>query len=44
MLDRENNTPLCNLFVQIAQQMGQPLDNFGSSTSTSVNGLDSARV
>ncbi len=39
MLDRENNTPLCNLFVQIAQQMGQPLDNFGSSTSTSVNGL-----
>ena len=39
MLDRENNTPLCNLFVQIAQQMGQPLDSFGSSTSTSVNGL-----
>ncbi len=44
MLDRENNTPLSNLFVQIAQQMGQPLDIFGSSTSTSVNGLDSARV
>ena len=39
VLDRENNTPLCNLFVQIAQQMGQPLDSFGSSTSTSVNGL-----
>ena len=39
VLDRENNTPLCNLFVQIAQQMGQPIDSFGSSSSTSVNGL-----
>ena len=38
-LDRDNNTPLSNLFVQIAQQMGQPLERFGSSTSTSVTGL-----
>ncbi len=39
MLNRERNTPLSNLFVQIAQQMGQPLETFGSSTSASVNGL-----
>ncbi len=39
MLDREKNTPLSNLFVQIAQQMGQPLERFGSSTSASVPGL-----
>ncbi len=42
MLDRENNTPLSNLFVQIAQQMGQPLETFGSSNSTSVPGLATA--
>lgn len=42
MLDRENNTPLSNLFVQIAQQMGQPLESFGSSTSSSVTGLSTA--
>lgn len=40
MLDRDNNTPLSNLFVQIAQQMNQPLDAFGSSSSSSVTGLD----
>ncbi len=39
MLDREKNTPLSNLFVQIAQQMRQPVEQFGTSTSTSVNGL-----
>jgi hypothetical protein len=39
MLDREKNTPLSNLFVQIAQQMGQPVERFGTSTSTSVDGL-----
>ena len=39
MLDREKNTPLSNLFVQIAQQMNQPLERFGSSTGTSVDGL-----
>jgi Protein of unknown function (DUF1552) len=39
VLDHERNTPLSNLFVQVAQQMGQPLETFGSSTGTSVNGL-----
>jgi Protein of unknown function (DUF1552) len=39
MLDRENNTPLSNLFVQIAQQMGQPVESFGTSTSSSVTGF-----
>lgn len=29
--DRENNTPLCNLFVTMAQQMGVETDSFGSS-------------
>lgn len=38
--DRDDNTPLSNLFVQIAQQMGQPLESFGSSTSSSLTGLD----
>jgi hypothetical protein len=42
LLDREKNTPLCNLFVQIAQQMGHEIDQFGSSSSSSVNGLESA--
>jgi hypothetical protein len=41
-LDRENNVPLCNLFVQVAQQMGHPLESFGSSTSASVNGFVAA--
>jgi len=42
VLDREKNTPFCNLFVQIAQQMGQEIDQFGSSSSASVGGLDFA--
>lgn len=42
MLDRENNTPLCNLFVQIAQQMGHPLERFGTSNGTAIQGLRSA--
>jgi Protein of unknown function (DUF1552) len=41
VLDRENNMPLCNLFVQIAQQMGQEINQFGSSISSSVTGLES---
>jgi uncharacterized small protein (DUF1192 family) len=40
MLDREKNTPLCNLFVQIAQQMGHELEQFGSSSSSGVRGLE----
>lgn len=30
----DDNTPLANLFVAIAQQMGLEIDRFGSSTST----------
>ena len=33
------NTPLCNLFVQIAQRMGVETERFGSSTSNGINGL-----
>ncbi len=40
--DAVNNTPLSNLFVAIAQQLGLELDSFGSSTSASVQGLDRA--
>jgi len=30
--DRENNTPLSNLFVRMIQQMGIEKDQFGAST------------
>jgi len=36
-----NNVPLANLFVQMLQQMGQEVDSFGSSSSSSVPGLES---
>jgi Protein of unknown function (DUF1552) len=32
--DRDNNTPLSNLYVSIIQQMGLEVDHFGSSTGT----------
>lgn len=35
------NTPLANLFVTLAQRMGLEIDQFGSSTSAGVRGLDS---
>ncbi|TWU54365.1 hypothetical protein Poly51_30820 [Rubripirellula tenax] len=38
-LDRTNNAPFSNLFVQVAQQMNQPIESFGSSTATSIDGL-----
>ncbi len=38
--DKQNNTPLSNLFVSIAQQMGLEVDRFGSSTSASVKGFE----
>jgi hypothetical protein len=41
VLDRDDNVPLCNLFVQIAQQMGQEIDKFGSSNGSSVTGFAS---
>ena len=37
--DTKNNVPLCNLFVQMLQRMGQDTSTFGSSTATSVPGL-----
>jgi hypothetical protein len=42
MLDREKNTPFCNLFVQIVRQMGHEIEQFGSSSSSSVSGLEVA--
>ncbi len=38
--DPQDNTPLANLFVTLAQRMGIEIDRFGSSTSASVRGLD----
>ncbi|MCA9058625.1 MAG: DUF1552 domain-containing protein [Planctomycetaceae bacterium] len=37
--DAQANTPLANLFVMLAQQMGLEIDQFGSSTSASISGL-----
>ncbi len=37
--DRENNTPLCHLFVSMLQQAGIDADRFGSSTGT-LQGLE----
>lgn len=38
--DEQENTPLANLFVPIAQRMGLEIDAFGSSTAAGVTGLD----
>ena len=38
--DAENNTPLANLFVALAQRMGLEIDEFGSSTSDRLRGLE----
>ena len=40
ILDREKNTPFCNLFVQVAQQMGHEVEQFGSSSGSGVQGLE----
>ncbi|MGB7343982.1 MAG: DUF1552 domain-containing protein [Pirellulaceae bacterium] len=40
--DQKSNTPLANLFVTIAQQMGVSTDKFGSSTAAGVKGLEFA--
>ncbi len=37
--DTQNNTPLSNLFVSIAQHMELELDHFGSSTSAGIPGF-----
>ncbi len=39
-LDSRNNTPLSNLFVTIAQQMGIEIDSFGTSTQSGVTGFE----
>lgn len=38
--DAKNNTPLANLFVALAQRMGVQVEQFGSSTATSIRGLE----
>jgi len=38
--DEQRNTPLANLFVDLAQRMGVESDNFGSSTAAGVRGLE----
>ncbi len=40
--DEKNNTPLANLFVQLAQYMGVEADSFGSSTSSGIRGFEQA--
>ena len=40
--DEQNNTPLANLFVALARRMGLEIDCFGSSTSQSIRGLETA--
>ena len=39
--DPENNTPFANLFVPLAQRMGVEIDQFGSSTASTIHGLES---
>ena len=38
--DADHNTPLANLYVTIAQQMGLEIDQFGSSTAAGIKGVD----
>ncbi len=38
--DAADNTPLCNLFVPLAQRMGVKTEKFGSSTKSTIRGLE----
>ncbi len=38
--DANNNTPFANLFVPLAQRMGVEVTQFGSSTSSTIRGLE----
>ncbi len=38
--DPQNNTPLANLLVALAQRMGVEIDRFGSSSSETIRGLN----
>lgn len=40
--DANNNSPLANVYVSLAQRMGLEVDRFGSSTAESVRGLEIA--
>lgn len=40
--DPKDNTPLSNLFVPIAQRMGVEIESFGSSSSSTLRGLEKA--
>lgn len=40
--DEKDNTPLANLLVALAQQMGLETDRFGSSTSSGIRGFERA--
>lgn len=40
--DEKNNTHFANLFVQIGQQMGMDIEQFGSSDKESITGLERA--
>jgi hypothetical protein len=39
--DSSNNTPFANLFIPLAQRMGLEIDRFGSSTASTIRGLES---
>jgi len=39
--DPKNNTPFANLFVPLAQRMGLEIEKFGSSTKSTIRGLQS---
>ena len=39
--DPNNNTPFANLFVPLAQRMGLEIEKFGSSTKSTIRGLQS---
>ena len=39
--DPDNNTPFANLFVPLAQRMGLEIEKFGSSTKSTIRGLES---
>ena len=43
VFSRENNTPLCNLYVSMLQRLGIETSSFGSSKST-LTGLELARA
>ena len=43
VLNSRNNTPLCNLYVSLAQRMGVGTDQFGSSQAAGITGFELTR-